>query len=213
MTTVWKNSLHDHVDEQMTEPGFGPVIGDVLKKIRSGWFPKWEIDCVLQKHVPWYDLYDAYAFAQIHTMMWSGEVVVVKVAMGDEPFPDACIKQNDAVMKKMVRPFVGNFYGGLRDQDGWVEWTEPVFGTEFFVDDEDVEHKRLVEIPVGGVPLEVGSTYAARTLGHIYSDPGVARWPYGSKDMWIMVKTKSRSLPSASNQAVLELVDAKRMSK
>ncbi len=209
--TVWEDALESAVNDQMTNPEFCTTYCKVLLEMRTGKFDKREMECVSQKFISKYDIYDAYAFAQIHSMIWSGELVIVEVELGTGPYSDKSIEYNNGVMKKLMKPFSGYFVGGTKDQDGSVKWSEPVFGTEFFLDDDDNEHRRLVSIPPGSVPLEVGYTSAARTFGHLNLERGIARWPYGYDEMLIMVRVKGKSLKSVPEHEINNMVKTKRM--
>ena len=111
MTTVWQRGVEEAVHKRMEDAEACRVYCDVLKKMRNGWFDEREMNCISQKFAGEYDIYDAYCFAQIHSMIWSGEIVIVEVEMGGGPASDASVKYNDDALKRMVPPFSGNFIG------------------------------------------------------------------------------------------------------
>ncbi|HEX8464765.1 MAG TPA: hypothetical protein VF627_09140 [Abditibacterium sp.] len=166
------------------------VICDYLVKMQLGHFEKSSIEMVLQK---WrdspYDLYDAYTFCQVHAMIWLGAIAMARVDIGIEPKADKEVEFHKTVLHRdNHKLFFGDFWGEKADYDGFINWREP---SQFEIKRCDDKGKLIGhDFPVlepREVPLEVGYTEGSRTLTHLLSRGALARWPYGSKIITIMV--------------------------
>ena len=85
--------------------------------------------------------------------------------------------------------FFGEFWGGLAYDDGYIEWE----GNANFWVYRDGKCDHSVEIPGRRVPLEVGYTMPERTLSHLSSERSLARWPYGSNIITILIMMDTES--------------------
>ena len=153
--------------------------------------------CLLDHHVNsilqnWhghkYDIYDAYAFAVIHTEIFLGKIATAHVNLGATPHGDKEVDYHDAILADSPDCiFSGTFYGGLADQDGNFTWKSPVKFTLQRVNEETgtLLEPSTIPLPPLTVPLEVGYTKGSRSLLHLRIERGLARWPYGSE--WVTI--------------------------
>lgn len=194
------------VDELCTrDDHWAPLLFKTAKQLREkSYYATWYVDILFQKFGRFpADIYDAYCFLQVHSMIQCGDLMSVYVDVGKEPEADKNIEYNDGVLKNLSYPFSGTFYGGLGDQDGRLSWLGDikVNRTNHTTDltDEEVEqcNKQCSHVQVvdfnghadQSAPLEVGYTQAWTTLLHLKRSGSLARWPYGSTKIWLLVMT------------------------
>jgi hypothetical protein len=150
------------------------VYWGVLREMNSSVYRRGYIDIMIQKGIDThYDIYDAWVFAQIHCMSKTGDLQILRVDLGHSPAGDKAVVQNNAALAALPSPFRGDFKGGQRDSDGDVTWDEPIL----------VNGDRWEP---GQAPLEVGTTRCATTWLHLCRYRWLARWPYGSTDVYVM---------------------------
>ena len=139
------------------------------------------VDMVFQLGGRWgkIGLVEAYCFSQVHTLIMIGAILVTRIAVQREPVADKNIVLNNVVLETLPHPFIGAFWGGLADEDGWLQWKEPIRATNCSTDENTYTKPWRI-------PLEVGYTQASRTMLHIAQDRGLARWPYGQKQIWVL---------------------------
>lgn len=156
------------------------LLSTVLTRLQSGSYDPGWVDAVFQKwdRFSTVDMGDAYCFALVWTSMVSGDFAHLRIDLGQVPCADRIIERNSAAVSQIGDPFVGEFWGGLADSDGYIEWTKPVQAW-------NTKQKRFITIKPMRVPLEVGYTTAGCTLCHLRGERGLARWPYKSEAIWI----------------------------
>lgn len=155
---------------------------EYLRGMRGGkWSPGY-IDLLMQLPdiVGGYSLYDAYAFAQFHTMIQTGKLAVCKVDVGVTPSMDTDIAVNNARLSAINSAFKAEFWSGKRGADGSLSWGEPITVNVYG------RTKQSAELPPGRLPLEIGYTSARTTFQHIRLHAGVARWPYDATVITIL---------------------------
>lgn len=185
-------AVHKAVNDLMGDVRWMSLLADVVNKLRSGYYLSGWVDVILQH---WegdarYDLYDAYCFAQIHSAVLSGRILVAEVETCGTPADDKQVTKNNAILGRLPKPFTGKFNGGVSDEDGWIAWNSAtMFGQEI----GNGSKKRDV-IPPSRLPLEVGYTKGSRTLLHLAMERGVARWPYGSSRICLLKVVDCRYL-------------------
>lgn len=172
------------------EPQWGPVLVQYIEQMQNGFYPQGFVDAVCQSSFAWYpDLYVAYCFANVCAWIGAGLVLTAKVEVGEEPEPDKEMERNNAILSDLPWPFEAEFTGPASRQDnddGIFSWDEPVeFGQILHTGE-----KKVALIAPRGIPLEVGTTNADRTLRHILQNGGLARWPYESMWIYLFIPTK-----------------------
>lgn len=169
---------------------------DIRNKLKSGFYSEEMVDFVFQApcnarrwggHEP--SIEDAYCFISVWDHMLSGELCFFHVEVGDEPFADSARQRNAEVLSSLEPLFTATVYNGLCDSDGWFKWNDEIVGiTTVIRDNKQVASKHT--LCPRSVPLEIGTTRAPRTLAHLRSEGGLARWPYGSTDLIVGVMVK-----------------------
>lgn len=163
---------------------------DYQQKLHAGFFSQSYVDAVLQKwNRSGYDIYDAYAFCHVHRQLCSGSIASVRVGIGAMPRSDKEIEYHNSVLHRQGNClFFGEFWGGLADSDGYLTWSKPLEFeiTKCSFTDDTIERTSVVIEP-RRVPLEVGTTEGSRTIVHLAMDGGLARWPYGSEELYVYV--------------------------
>jgi hypothetical protein len=168
---AFKHGIDQSFDE---EPSSLAVYWKILGEMNAGVYRRGYVDVVVQRALDQpYDIYDAWVFAQVHCMSKAGDIQILRVELGHEPASDKAIAKNNSALVAMPTPFHGTFDGGPGDFDGEVTWAEPILvgGTRW---------------EPGQVPLEVGTTRCATTWLHLCRYRWLARWPYGSTDIYIL---------------------------
>jgi hypothetical protein len=170
--------LRNHVDRMMErEPGAAALYYGVLSRLKAGEWPDEFVDAVFQKADPTANVYDAYVIAQVFGRTLLGEIGVAFIPIDRGPPRDSEGDAINEILGTLSRPYRARFWGGKRDADGSLGWDEPIsFQT-------GPDWGDTVTVPPGGVPLEVGTMAASKTIALLmpWDDrAGVARWPYGA---------------------------------
>lgn len=121
--------------------------------------PQWLVDAIGQPHLKW-SLPETFAFSIIWGDIQCGNIIVARFPFGETPCADADLEENRRRLQHLgplFRAFAGRGY----DNDGCIEW------------------EGMPELGAKGAPLEIGSSLATRTWGHLSQALGVVRWPYG----------------------------------
>jgi hypothetical protein len=200
MTTIYDDALKIAWEEKSKDPEYAKAIFDVYTRMLSGSFNQKFLDMVFQKYRENYDIYDAYAFAQIGAGIFDGSIVTAEIDIGQSPHEDKAIEDNNRIISSVQnigtlkdtktgyqrtvgKVFQAEFWGGLESSDGYVKWAEPIY----MLQQVDGTTTKSIEIPPGQIPLEVGYTSAARTMNHLGIERGLARWPYDSNIVTLLV--------------------------
>lgn len=173
----------------LKEPEWAKCLAQYQRKMESGFFPYWYIDSILQSLGRYwrFDIYDAFCFAVIHTAIKSGDILTAQVDIGVEPFADKRHMVNNRLLQEACEPFWGKFWGDTKDSDGLFGWRRPVTFGQVLLDGSIYEE--VIE-PMS-IPFEVGYTDGSRSLLHLFTDGGLARWPYGSSRIHLFKTTGS----------------------
>jgi hypothetical protein len=131
------------------------------------------VDVVTQRWRGSYDLYDAYAFGQVYAAIRAGKITITPIHLGSTPSGDDQITKNREKLTSLETPFKAIIREGKGDDDGSFSWVEPLYIGEVLLDPQDV-------------PLEVGYTRPLTTLWHLHLERGLARWPYGHAQIWLL---------------------------
>jgi len=202
-------SVHDRAllniaKEYLNDPDWLETVAMYLRNMRNGVYSKDAIDVVFQNWDRFgeYTFVDAVAYMLIHTDIHLGKIAKTVIDIGCEPSSDTDRDSNSAALMKGLESinawgttlfdpnsteakcrFFGNFWGGSADEDGYIEWD----GNASFWIFKDGKCDHDIKIPGRRVPLEVGYTMPGRTIAHLASARGLARWPYNSKIITILV--------------------------
>ncbi|MFJ8955245.1 hypothetical protein ACIRL3_46155 [Streptomyces sp. NPDC102384] len=141
--------------------------------------------------------HQAACFLKVHFGVLAGRYARLTVEVGRQPAADAQRASNAEALDDLPRPFVAalDMDQNGADQDGALTWNEEVTAvagtaTFFYTDCCSVPVTRSERLPAAEMPLEVGHSLPSRTLTHLEMDGGVARWPYGSTDLEVLLNTE-----------------------
>ena len=167
-------------------PQWAHLSARVCARLNDIFYDQRHVDVIMQSPRGMFDLYDAFAFLQVHTLICDGTFLVVDVPVGCEPSRDKSINRNRAILAGLDRRFTAEFRGGFGDSDGFLRWHADldVINPEA----DPVRAVRPVRIARSQVPLEVGYTRPSRTLMHLIQEAGVARWPYGRDQIRLILR-------------------------
>lgn len=199
MSNVFQQSLQTIADRRFSDdPQLLSNIWQLRQRLRSGHFERGLVDAFVQTYTGTYDLYDTFGFAMLWSALIRGNICYAVLEFGHECSSDRDVETNRGLLSalNLIRGPDGStirceadFWGGLSDSDGFFRWLDPLrfqrrvreaSGTE----DTSCECDTLC-VEKGKLPLEVGTTHAATTYAHIFSEHGLARWPYNSKHIYL----------------------------
>ncbi len=130
-------------------------------------------------------LNDAYCFAQMNTLIYTGKIAVSTIFVDKTPEGNSS-PINAYVLENLQSPFFGFFDGSPTGagggSDGNLGWKLPINGA--MVDRNNQKECGWSILPPGEVPVEVGTVSSEKMLYYM-TGMGVARWPYGSKYIYI----------------------------
>lgn len=175
-----RRALHELLTEN-TE--WGAILAEYVQRIEEGFFEAEIVDAVFQEPEHGVSLYDAYCFANIHTMLREQTLCLLKLELGETAPRDHKGDTINAVLQTMGSPFQASFWGGTDDSDGILSWDSTL----------TFENSgQTVDVSPASIPLEVGYTKAATTWSHIQVTGGVARWPYGRESVFAFYRPLRR---------------------
>jgi hypothetical protein len=193
----YHDAVRNGIDQALNEePASLAVYWNVLQQMIAGEYRQGYVDVVVQKALNQrYDIYDAWVFAQIHCMSQTGDIQILSVELGHTPADDKAVTKNNAALAELPAPFQATFHGGLDDFDGEVTWNEPVI-------------TRAGRWSPGVAPLEVGTTRSATTWLHLCQRRWLARWPYGSPDVYV-IQWKPEAWQASTERTLEKLLPKK----
>lgn len=172
------------------QPEWLVVAADCLVRLKSGFYPKDVVDCVLQRWDQRLAIEDAFAFALVWSDLMDGLLARCSIQLGESPYKDRMVERNNAALARLPPPFHARFVGGPGGPDGDVRWDRAITSSLCYAQPDGTELSARALFPAGSASLEVG-----------YCDPGtflerisigcqpVARWPYGSTVLHLFIPT------------------------
>jgi len=186
MTSTHKQECISHVNELCTNPEWCLVLSKILSNLHNRYYGEWQ-DVIVQKWERFsYDIYDAFAFGNVWAWMCLGEIVCARIYLGSEPGKDHDEKGNNDKLQRGLSEKLFNaiFCGGNGDSDGYLDVNEPIE-----MDMTNLEtNEHIIKSVAGRFPLEVGYTEGSKTIDHLRSEMRLARWPYYSKEIYLLKK-------------------------
>ena len=195
MTTFADYARKGARERLLADPKLFMACVDKIKLIESGKWPKWLVDSIFQNsrfHNT--DPVDSLVFLKTYTRILDGLISVFSIPVSSTPYPDKFIVENDSVLKTMPHPFLGEFWGGLDDFDGYIEWSKPIHSTVTVKKEFSTEPSHEIQwalIPEKHVELEVGTNSSVKFDLALNLYGGIARWPYGHKCIYVFLSNKS----------------------
>jgi hypothetical protein len=198
-------TAHAHFEEMVDEvldAGRGADLKNVRDKLRRGEFEQPFADAIVQQFTErghQIDLGAAWVFAQVWAKIMLGDIAVITVDVGSGPHGDRFRKENQEVLDLgMSDAFTlctsqvpdhaqtATFFAHVDQEqncsdrgDGSIGWSTPIVmdrgGTQWTCG------------PRRWVPLEIGYTRVETTWIHLRRFGALARWPYGSSKIAILM--------------------------
>jgi hypothetical protein len=203
MTTIHEDASREALRDFLTAEEGGSTFSTYLADLKNGRLAPEYVRAIGQhyrldpKHWP---MEQVYSFMIVHDMLMSGEFGQVQISTHGTPHPDCDRNANQAGLDDLLGPFVARVDPDQNTSDfgdGLLKWNEPIQVEQSMGvchTDTASGHSSPVifvkTIPPGRVPLEIGTTTASTTLGHLLRLGGVARWPYGSDRITLFLRTK-----------------------
>ena len=189
MGTTIDQSLEKVVNEKLQEPLGAQVYASILKKLNDGFFDHEWVDAIFQKWERYpITIYDAYAFGNVWTWIGLGQIYMAQINIEYIPVADRQIEEMNQILQSLWYPFSGTFWGGTQDEDGIIEIAEPI---ELQNQPNFTNTESRSCFISGSFPLEVGYVSAAKTMVYMNGFGRLARWPYGSRDIWLFQRDRN----------------------
>ena len=192
-----RSTVEQAIDARVErEPEYGGFLLQTVKKLKSGGYTSWFVDCVFQSH--WRSNvthYDAAIFLDLWTSLHKGYLQVARIDVGYPPLEDANRAGNQKILDGIANPFCARVFKKQKHRaDGSLSWSELVHVAPIKCDGEDGEPcqsalatPREIPVDVGSIPLEIGTTESHKTWIYLCAEGGrLARWPYGSTDAFLL---------------------------
>lgn len=188
MSTIYKQGVSTQVTRLLSEPEWMMVLSMHIHDLRNSNYPDSYVDVLGQEWRKGNELESAYAFANMHTWIREGDIVLCSIDVGTEPTNDARIIEMNRRLKDLPIPFRAEFWGGTADVDGVVSWNRPIHAVI-----RRGRNTAWVLVPPGKIGLEVGYVDPRKMM--LYLNPnsgqlGMARWPYGQERITVLLNAK-----------------------
>jgi hypothetical protein len=199
MTTTHERGAHTVLDRILTTESTAAALVRTRNRLATGThFTSGFVDAVGQLHRTSPDhwpVHQVAAFLDIHAAVGAGRYAMVQVEVGATPRPDVDRTSNALALADLPEPFTAelDLDQNAADEDGTVAWSEDIIVTRStgvpYTADCVTPESLTIPLTVRSfrVPLEVGTTMPSRTLLHLEEDGGVARWAYGSADLYVLL--------------------------
>jgi hypothetical protein len=122
---------------------------------------------------------------EVGVLLGSGLLVLSTVPVGAAPGRDRQTALNNERLAGLPDGYSAEFFGGHDDDDGLFEWQELIEVRHRQQDDSTI----TVSYPPWQLPLEVGHVEPETVIHHIRRSGGVARWPYRSENIVLLIST------------------------
>lgn len=125
------------------------------------------------------------AYSRVHYLIATGKVAKLTIPVGATPGRDADREGNQRRLNEGIpSEFTAEIYeGNSHDGDALLSWPED--SVMAWIDGYGNETEAPLCQWAHSAPLEIGHTDASRTMLHLAEGGIVARWPYGSEDIWL----------------------------
>jgi hypothetical protein len=216
VTTYHESAAEHLMDAMLREPEGVQILADTRTLLRNRQMPLDYVDVIGQSDPRGgvWPMEQVAAFLKVHASLNSGQYARVDLDLLEAPSSDADRVTNAAVIGDLPDPFrawLNPDQNCNPNGDGALWWRDVITArrsTGLGVVDDDgatvaVFGDQLVRAnPDGGIPLEVGSTKASVTMTHLARCKGVARWPYGSTVMTILLDTAWFGSPPGTQESL-----------
>ncbi|MFF7191813.1 hypothetical protein ACFZAR_43230 [Streptomyces sp. NPDC008222] len=189
MTALHEQMAANLLDQMLYSPSAAQILAQTRQDLRANRIPVDYRDRIgqTQYQAAYWSPAQAAAFLRVHTGLMSGEFGMALVEVGEGPAADAEREANAERLARLHPAFSARLDADQSgaDADGELRWAEPIHAqrsTGRASSEAGALRPELTsyEVPPGCIPLEGGATFPSRTLLHLHKHGGVARWPYGS---------------------------------
>jgi hypothetical protein len=198
VSTVHTAAAEALLEQWMTQPGGGAMIVEARRRLRNGFYPTHHVRIIGQTdpRAGSWPLEQVAAFLFVHAGLGAGKFVQVDIEMHEAPRRDAERAANAAVLADLPAPFSAALdmeQNCSPRGDGTISWNAPIIADRGTGVGQEVEQgvqtlcEEFAVRPASGIPLEVGSTTASTTAVHLALGGAVARWPYRSTVVSILL--------------------------
>lgn len=124
-------------------------------------------------------------YSRVHYLIATGKVTKLTIPVDASPGRDADRTGNQRRLTEgLPSEFTAEVYeGNSHDGDALLSWSQDCVMP--WIDGYGNESERPLCAWTDSAPLEIGHTDASRTFLHLAEGGIVARWPYGSDDIWL----------------------------
>ena len=187
--TALQEVADEAVDEVLDNPGWMQVTRKVHKNLRRQYYHSAYVDIIFQKNRGRPTIYDAYYFAIIHRQIRLGQIGMFQIPVEDMPCSDRNIKGNNEILSNLSYPFHAEFWTSRgAGADGSITWEQPM---DVWVEWPEKEAIGLVIVEPMSAQLEVGTSSGFKMWFEAYRRNSiVARWPYGQKEITVLVPNR-----------------------
>lgn len=196
-----EDAARDAINELLMDIEWRDYLTDVMVGMNVGQYPKRYMDIIVQKpDDPTYNIYDAFCFSWVDNALKNGTLGLTAIDAGDVPFPDTEVVAMNELLKYIPSPYYANFeprYGaGGPHDDGDLYWDKPIHAVVLLAE----KRAGLTLIPPRLIGrdtspfLEVGTVSAEKTFWWLHGmdgNTGLARWPYGSRYIYLFHQSAS----------------------
>ncbi|HET6509577.1 MAG TPA: hypothetical protein VFG42_22460 [Baekduia sp.] len=154
-----------------------------------------------------YDWYDAAAVDEVAFLAKVGLLAIAWVPVGAVPGKDREQRLNQERLDAIASPFGATFLGGAGDSDGTLGWDSPI---ELIHQQGDGTELHLKYEPTS-IPLEVGHVAPETVPWHIRYEGGVARWPYRSESIALILTTRRYPGRAAGSALYPDIISGRRV--
>ncbi|WP_422132211.1 hypothetical protein [Streptomyces misionensis] len=188
------------MDQMLYSPGAAQVLAETRQALRSGRMDDAYRDRIgqTQHRATYWPPEQAAAFLRVHTGLMSGEFAMALIEVGEMPAGDADRHVNAQRLSHVHPAFTVRVDAeqSHAEGDGEFCWAVPVraqrsTGRPFSAGLPPSPELAAYEVPPNCVPLEIGLTFPSRTLMHLLKHGGVARWPYQSTVVALLLNTQT----------------------
>lgn len=179
---AWRHGAERGLERSLKDnPDALATYQEVRRRMRLRYYD--HLDVLVQKHLGDFDLEEAYVFANLHTWMMEGDILIATIEVGQEPIADSMLAEQNRRRSSLPPPFTAEFWGGKALNDGQLRWSSPIKVGQVL---PGTGEERWRMIPENSAPLEVGYTELGTTFMHLVDEHFLARWPYGSKTITLL---------------------------
>lgn len=200
MPTVHEQMAAKLMDQMLYSPIAAQVLAETRQGLRSGRIDGAYRDRIgqTQHRAAYWPPEQAAAFLRVHTGLMSGEFAMALLEVGEVPAGDADRIINANRLARLHPAFAARLDAeqSNAERDGEMCWTAPIrvqrsTGRASSEGTALTPEVAVYEVPPGCVPLEIGLTFPSRTLLHLLKHGGVARWPYQSTVVALLLNTQT----------------------